>query len=357
MKDLILQWINQVPYIDYIRNNIHNKYVLSLLIFIGFVILAKILLFIFVHYIEKFAAKTKTNVDDLIISRIKTPLFYLIIAYGIKLAILNLGLGGIFTKLVHSLMSLVFVLIIARSVGIAIDAWGITFARKTRTNIDDVLMPLFHKATNVVFIIVAVLWVLAIWEINITPYLAGAGIAGLVLGMALQDSLKNVFGGIMLILDKTYKIGDKVKLESGEIGTVHDIGLRSTKIITPDNEIIYVPNGYLANSRVQNFTRPSPKVRVNVNFGVEYGTEAEKVRKTVLAVLRSMKIVLKDPQPSVDFLQMGDFSLHFVARFWVEKWDMSYSAQLEATEKIYNALNKAEINMPFPTQTVYLRKE
>ena len=78
-------------------------------------------------------------------------------------------------------------------------------------------------------------------------------------------------------------------MESGEVGTIHDIGLRSTKLVNFDNEIIYVPNGYLANSRVQNYTRPSPKVRVSVDFGVEYGSDIEKVKKVVLNVVNKME--------------------------------------------------------------------
>ncbi|MBU1644507.1 MAG: mechanosensitive ion channel family protein, partial [Nanoarchaeota archaeon] len=327
-----------------------------LLILITFVLLAKLVLFIFVHYFKKIASKTKTNVDDLIFERTEKPIFLLILAYGLKIAVLNLGVNEIVTKIINSIMALVFVLVIIRIFDIIIEAWGMTFAKKTKTNVDDVLMPLFQKGIRVIFFVIAVMWILHTWEINITPYLAGAGIAGLVLGMALQDSLKNIIGGVTLLLDKTYKVGDKVKLESGEVGIIHDIGLRSTKLLTFDNEAVYIPNGYLANSRVLNYTRPNPKVRVTVNFGVEYGNNIEKVRKVVLSVINKMEGILEEPAPSVQFLEMGNFSLSFAARFWVEKWDKSWDKKLEATQNIYDALNKAKINIPFPTQTIYLKK-
>jgi len=173
----------------------------------------------------------------------------------------------------------------------------------------------------------------------------------------LQDSLKNIFGGVTLLLDKTYHFGDKIRLESGEVGTIHDIGLRSTKIITFDSEVIYVPNGYLANSRVLNYSRPDPKVRAHVFFGVEYGTEIKKVEKVVLGVLTKMHDVMEDPAPTVQFLEMGDFALKFQANLWVDRWDKSWNKKLEATEKIYDALRKAKIGIPFPTQTVYLKNK
>ncbi len=197
---------------------------------------------------------------------------------------------------------------------------------------------------------------LDIWQIDITPYLAGVGVSGIVLGLSLQDSLKNIFGGVTLILDKTFKYGDKIKLESGEVGTIHDIGLRSTKLVTFDNEVVYIPNGYLANSRVHNYTRPSPKVRVVIDFGVEYGSDVQKVKKLIMKEIKALK-VMDEPSPSVEFVTMGDSALLFKAKFWVEQWNEAYGYKLDATERIYNALNKEKIGIPFPTQTVYLRKE
>lgn len=348
-----LEWINSLA----VGTVFENKYLLSLFIVVVFALLGKLVLFIFSQYLERFAAKTKNKFDDMIFEHTKKPLFYLVIAYGIKVALLNLEINVVIDKIINSVMAVVFLYAILRGIDIAIETWAITFSKKTKTKIDDVLLPLFHKVTKVLFLIIGLLWVLRIWHIDITPYLAGVGISGIVLGLALQDSLKNVFGGVSLLLDKTYEVGDKIRLESGEVGTIHDIGLRSTKIITFDNEAIYVPNGYLANSRVMNYTRPDPSVRMHVLFGVEYGTDVEKVRKLVLPILKEMKGVLKEPGPSVHFTEMGDFALKFKANFWVEKWNIAYDKKIEATEKIYNALNKAGIGIPFPTQTVYFKKK
>ncbi len=350
--EIILNWINNMPY----SYNLQNKYLLSLLIIVVTVIGAKVLLLLFEKVLEKFASKTKTELDDLIFEKTKRPLFYLILVYGLKLAVLNLGINGIVSKIINTLMAIVFIFILARAADVSIEVWGKTFAKKTKSNLDDVLLPLFHKVVKVVFLIIALMWILELWGLDITPYLAGAGIAGIVLGFALQDSLKNVFGGITLLLDKTYQIGDKVKLESGEVGTILDIGLRSTKMRTYDNELIYIPNGYLANSRVLNYARPNPQIRACVNFTVEYGTKVEKVREIVLDLVRKMERVLAEPKPSIQFVEMGDFALQFKAYFWVDSWEIAYDKKLEATEKIYNALNKAKIGIPFPTQTIYLKK-
>ncbi|MBI2102986.1 mechanosensitive ion channel family protein [Candidatus Woesearchaeota archaeon] len=351
--DMVLETLSTFSFGAYFQ----NKYLFALAVIIFFALAAKLLLFIFNRYLQRFAAKTKTKFDDIIFDHTKRPLFYLILAYGFKVAVVHLGLIGVTFKVVNSVMAAVFLLVIMRVVDIIIDTWGFTIAKKTKTKVDEVVLPLFHKVGRVVYVIIVLLWILRIWDIDITPYLAGVGISGLILGLALQDSLKNVFGGVSLLLDKTYQIGDKIKLESGEVGVINDIGLRSTKLVTYDNEAIFVPNGYLANSRVLNYTRPTPSVKVTILFGVEYGTKVEKVKDVILTVLGKMEEVQKEPEPVVQFLEMGDFALKFRAQFWVDHWDKAFGKKVEATEKIYNALNKAKIGIPFPTQTVHLKKE
>jgi MscS family membrane protein len=341
--------IENLPLGGYEQNVfVHGAFVLALFVLVGLA-----LLFVYSHYLQRLAKKTKTEFDDMILNHTKKPFFYLILAYGLKVAVLTTGITGTASNVVNSIMAAVFALIILRAIDVIIETWGLTMAKKTKTNIDDVLLPLFHKMVNVIFVIVALLWILKIWGIDIGPYLAGVGISGIVLGLALQDSLKNILGGITLILDKTFQPGDKIKLESGEVGIIHEIGLRSTKLTTFDNEIIYIPNGYLANSRIQNYTRPNPKVRVVVPFGVEYGTELTAVKEVILKELKAMDI-MEDPEPLVHFVEMGDSALTFEAKFWVKRWDEAYGPKLEATERIYNALNKANIGIPFPTRTVYM---
>ncbi len=352
MKEYILQLLGTFPGGEYLQ----NKFIFAALIFLFFILLAKVILFVFSRYLEKIAARTKTTIDDTIFNNTKKPLFYFVLAYGLKVSLLHLEIDGTVTKLVNSVMALVFLFVLLRVVDVLIETWGANFATKTKTRVDEVLLPLIQKVVKVVFVLIGFIWVLDIWQIDITPYLAGVGISGLVLGLALQDSLKNVFGGITLLLDKTYQIGDKIKLEDGTTGTIYDIGLRSTKMTTFDNEVVYVPNGYLANSRVVNYTRPDPKVRVKVEFTVEYGSNVEKVQKTVLKVLSAMDEVMKDPAPQVTFMAMGDFALKFRATFFVDHWNKEFPKKIEATENIYNGLNKAKIGIPFPTHTVYLKK-
>ena len=353
MKEQILSWLGSLPYGQYFQ----NKYLYALLIVIFSIIFAKLLLLIFSKYLEKIAKKTKTKIDDLLFAKTKRPIFYFIIIYGFKIAFQTLGAGGVFSKIINSFSAVIFLLILVRVIDVILTSWGEAFSQKTKTKFDEVLLPLFHKSVKVIFGIIGFIWILHLWGIDITPYLAGVGISGIILGLALQDSLKNVFGGITLALDKTYQVGDKIQLEDQTVGTIHDIGLRSTKLITFDNEIVYIPNSYLANSKVQNYSRPDPKVRVKVEFGVEYGTSIDKVRKVILKEVEKIEGLMKDPVPEVQFMEMGEFALKFRLVFWVEKWSQAFNMKLKLNELVYDVLNKNKIGMPFPTRTVYIKKE
>jgi MscS family membrane protein len=352
MKEYLLNLWHSIPYTDYFQNN----YFASVAILIIFIVLAELILIIFNKYLQRWAKKTKTKIDDWLFERTKKPLFVLIITYGLHLSLIQLGWTNyIVNGIVNSVLVTIFLFLVMRVLDTLIDSWGETFAKKTKTSLDDVLLPLFHKIIKAVMVIICFMWILSIWKLDITPYLAGVGISGLVLGFALQDSLKNVFGGISLILDKNFKVSDPIRLESGELGTVLEIGLRSTKIKTYDSEVVFIPNGKLANMNLRNYVKPNSRVRKIVTFSVTYGTEVKKVKLIVLKAMKSVKDIYDDPYMDVIFTEMGDSGLHFSARFWVD-WDNAYSKWLEVTEVVHSTLVKNGISIPFPTRTVHLKK-
>jgi MscS family membrane protein len=225
----------------------------------------------------------------------------------------------------------------------------------TKSSVDERVIPLLQKILKTIVVILGLFFVFGAWNVNLAPLLATAGIAGLAIGLAVKDSLNNIVGGIQLVLDRTFKVGDKVEIEGGQTGVILDIGLRSTKLKTYDNEVIFIPNGILANSKIKNFTQPDLSIRVNVQFGVEYGSDLKKVNKIVLDAIQNIEGVLEEPAPAVQFLNMSDFSLDFVARVWVKEYSGAYSMKLKVTDEIYKTLSKEGIGIPFPTQTIYTK--
>ncbi len=335
---------------------IGNIYLKFLFILVVSVLVALLVKFIMRQVLKPLAKKTKTKIDDLVIKSISSIIFYIVIVLGFKIGIQHFQFEtSIYSNIVNSLFVLIIMVMILRIIANFSTHWLKEWASKTESTADDRLIPLVAKILKVVTIILGIFFIFDTWNINLSPLLATVGVAGIAIGFAVRDSLANILGGIQLVLDKTFKVGDKVELESGEMGVILDIGIRSTKLKTYDSEVIYIPNGSLANTKIKNFTVPDLTVRVNVNFGVEYGSDPEKVRSVVLDAVKKIDTVIERPAPVVQFLNMADSSLDFVARVWVQNYTNAYSTKLKVTDEIYNALNKANIGIPFPTHTVFTK--
>lgn len=336
-----------------IMGNLYWRFLFILAITLVVAYLAKLIV---KGILKPMAMRTKTKVDDLIIKSISSVIFYLILALGFKIGFQHFDFEStIYNSVINSLLILIVCILLIRIINNLARYWKLEWADKTESTADDRLIPLIEKIMKAVVIILGVIFIFDSWNIDISPLLATAGIAGIAISFAVKDSLTNILGGLQLVLDKTFKVGDKVELDSGEMGVILDIGLRSTKLRTYDNEVIYIPNGNLANTKIKNFTVPDLSIRVNVDFGVEYGSDPEQVRQVVLAAVQKIDEVLEEPAPVVQFLKMSDFSLDFVTRVWVQEYTLAYSVKLKVTDEIYNALNKAGIGIPFPTRTVYTK--
>jgi MscS family membrane protein len=229
-----------------------------------------------------------------------------------------------------------------------------TWQERTGSSLDKGLLPLLRKILKMSVAILGVLIILGKWGVHIGPLLGALGIGGLAVALALNSSLSNIFSGIQLILDRSVNVGDKVQLESGEVGVLIDIGLRTTLMQTYDNEVISLPNSQLANARIKNYTRPDATIRVSVNFAVAYGSDVAEVKRVVSDTISQMDDILQEPGPQVLFLNMGDFSLDMCARVWVDDYGKQFARQLEMTERIYDSLNESGIEIPFPTRTVHM---
>lgn len=343
--------VNEI--IQFILGNVYLKFLLILAVTILIAYIAKFILKIVLMPLTK---KTRTRIDDIIVKSLSSIIFYVILALGLKIGFDTFEFETqIHHKIINTFLVLLVSLLLFKIIHNFSQLWMKEWASKTKSTADDRLIPLIEKILKAVVIVLATIFIFSAWNINISPLLATAGIAGLAIGLAVRDSLANIIGGLQLVFDKTFKVGDKIQLESGELGVILDIGLRSTKLKTYDNEVIYIPNGHLANAKVKNFTQPDLSIRVNVNFGVVYGSDTEKVREVVLEAVKKIDTVLDDPEPVVQFLKMSDFSLDFVARAWVKSYTEAYSTSIKMTDEVYNALNRAKIEIPFPTRTVYTK--
>ncbi|MBU0532608.1 mechanosensitive ion channel family protein [Candidatus Micrarchaeota archaeon] len=352
------------PYIDHSfleKLSAADPMVVSLSFIIVSFVVATIALGILKIITGQVAKRTKTELDDKLLEATQKPVFRLIIIGGLYLAVLNLGLENgateVIPKIIITVAYLIVVLFIVNVLEVIVTYGLRDLAKRTDSMLDDEIIPIFHKTALVIVWAFGLILVLGAWGVDVGPFLAGLGIAGLAVSFALQNTLSNVFAGISLIIDKTFRVGDKIQLDSGEVGTVHEISLRSTRVKTYDNEIIIIPNSVLAQAKIKNFTQPDLKIRVVVPFSVEYGNKPEKVIKLIEgAIEKEIKEILEDPPVSVIFTEMGASSLNFQARFWISHYENAFAKKAEANDLIYNTLGKNKIGIPFPTQTVYVKK-
>ncbi|MCK4525705.1 MAG: mechanosensitive ion channel, partial [Candidatus Andersenbacteria bacterium] len=200
------------------------SYVVAIVILIVFFILAQITNFLFNKVFKVLTAKTKNNTDDKIIKILNMPIFYSIVLLGAYQSFNYIGAlasySDSFLKIINSLVIIIWIYAIAKLANVIISELGFKFAEKTKSTLDDELMPLFQKLSNIIIYFAGIMILLKTWNIDITPLLASAGIMGFVIAFAAQDTLSHLFGGISIYFDKPFRVGDRIQLESGEIGNV-----------------------------------------------------------------------------------------------------------------------------------------
>lgn len=338
-----------------------HKYIYAFFVFITFYILSEAVVLITEKIVLKFVSKTKTKLDDEIVHKVNKPLAVLLILIGLWLGFSTLDISETVTnysnKIFVSFITLTVAYIAVSVLNTIIKFWGEKKAKKTESKVDDSLVSLSRRFFKVVGFLIAVLVILSVWGIEIGPLLASLGIAGIAVAFALQSTLGNIFGGVSLLLDRTFKVGDIIQIDSGESGVVYDVGLRATRIKTWDNQILTVPNGKLADSKLQNISQPDLRLRIKIPIGVAYGSDPDKVKKIILKELNKLEHAVKeDPEPWVFFIAFGDSALNFEAYFYVDNIDYKWESHQKAITGIYKALNKAKITIPFPQMDVHMKK-
>jgi small-conductance mechanosensitive channel len=342
---------------DMLSPYLQNPWIQSLGIFILSLVLTVVARWSLRLVLLGLAQKTKTEVDDILIRVVKNVVTYSIPVIGLMVALTPLALQTSIPERI--LFSFLAVLLMRGAISLVDEMSKLlekTWLERTASTLDKGLLPLLRKAVKTSVAILGVLIILGKWGVQIAPLLGALGIGGLAIALALNSSLSNVFAGIQLLLDRSVNVGDKVQLESGEMGVLLDIGLRTTMMKTYDNEVISLPNSQLANARIKNYTKPDASIRVSVNFAVAYGSDVAEVKRIVLDAISQLDDILQEPGPQVLFLNMGDFSLDMSARVWVDDYGKQFAKKLEMTEMIYNTLNESGIEIPFPTRTVYMRQ-
>jgi MscS family membrane protein len=202
----------------------------------------------------------------------------------------------------------------------------------------------------------ALYFVFLAWNINVTAWIASAGILGLAISFAAKDTLANLFSGVFILTDAPFKLGDFIVLDSGERGEVTHIGIRSTRLLTRDDVEITVPNSIMGNAKITNETGgPYERYRIRVKVGVAYGSDIDKVKSVLMDVAGSQPEVCKAPAPRVRFRAFGDSSLDHELLCWVDKPVLRGRVTHLLNTAVYKRFIKEGIDIPFPQRDVYIK--
>ncbi|WP_420317728.1 mechanosensitive ion channel family protein [Ekhidna sp.] len=250
--------------------------------------------------------------------------------------------------------------VIAAIVTLLIGLWiigiitrGISKTMQKR-DVDPSLRPFLKSLISAALKVMLFISVIGMVGIEATSFVAVLGAAGLAIGLALQGTLQNFAGGVIILLIKPFKVGDWVDTPNHS-GTVHAIQIFHTILKTPDNKTIIIPNGPLANSSLTNYST-EPRRRLDLTVGVGYGDSTEKTRETLMELINADDRILKDPEPFIALAELADSSVNFTVRLWVEATDY-WPLKFDMNERIYNKFNEVGLNIPFPQMDVHVHKD
>ncbi|MFV8753641.1 mechanosensitive ion channel family protein [Nannocystaceae bacterium ST9] len=305
------------------------------------------------------ASKTKTDLDDAIVEIIRRPIFLSVLLYGLSWSAHVLELPERVANPVYALLRTMAILIwtmaIIRVGTLLLQSWAAK--ARERAMLQARTLPVFDIALKTVVIAASCYFVFLAWNIDLTGWLASAGIVGIAVGFAAKDTLANLISGIVILADGPYKVKDWIVLDSNLRGEVTHIGIRSTRILTNDDVEINVPNAVIGNAQVLNESGgPYVRQRVRTKFSVAYGSNLEQVRQVVRAGLADTPHIMDSMPPVVRLRALGDSGVEFEAWVWLEVHRLRDTVIDEVATRIYDSLNAANIEIPYPKTDVYIRQ-
>ena len=233
-------------------------------------------------------------------------------------------------------------------------------ADRTANKVDDIIFDLLNRFSGAILYVTAVILALDIVGINVMPFIAGAGVAGIAIGFAAKDTLSNLIAGVLLIIDRPFEIGDRIEVWSAPAGSatwgdVVDIGLRATKIKTTDNIVIIIPNNEIMKRDIVNYTIISTLIRVRVNIGVSYEADIRKAKDIIVDVARRMEWVSASPPPKVVVRKFGDSSVDLQLRVWIQDARRRMDTISFVIDNVKEAFDRAGIEIPYPKRDIQVR--
>ena len=341
-------------------NNTILDWSITFLIIAGSVIIGKIAYWFFSSVIKKMTAKTQTKLDDIVIDMIEEPAILSTVLGGVWYAFNRLHFADATHHfLVQSMYAAIIITItwmVARLLNALTEEYLVPLAEKSDTDLDDVLLPVARKITNVIVWALGIIVALNNMGIEIGPLIAGLGIGGLALAMAAKDTVANFFGGFTIFTDKPFTVGDRVRF-GGFDGTIFEIGLRSSRLRTLNGTVVTIPNGKIVDSLIENVTL-EPSRKVVSTLGLVYDLNAEQMQKA----MDLLKEIAKEAGDALEenvivgFLGFGDSALEITFIYYIKKDANIVETQTAINLNILEKFAANQLDFAYPTQTIYTKQ-
>ncbi len=354
--------------VEQLRNAIGHQLayhiVVSVFIFIGMILLGWILRRFLATAGRRLTARTQSTLDDVLLEiflpRIKwlsiVAASYLAvdeIEKSIPLADTNAHRIIAYVSAAISVLFIVAITFLAiQLLNASIKHFVVTQAKRTSSRVNDALILLLNRLTNSIIIFIALIMVLGTFGVNVNSLLVFLGGGSVAIALAAQDTLSNMIAGFVIMIDRPFRVGDRIQLPSGEIGDVYEIGLRSTRILDADNNMIINPNGDLIKTKILNYSYPENHTRVSVDVGVAYGTDLARAKSIIADLARKHAEILKDPGPEVFTTALGDSAVNLKLVGRTDDFRKRFRTETELREQIYEAFIREKIDIPFPQRVV-----
>jgi MscS family membrane protein len=337
------------------------KYIFSLVyIFLAFYV-SKFLDYLTRVWLKKLTAKTESKLDDLLLELLNGPVkiisFVIFLRIGLEVFDWPAEVQNFLSKGFTIVIAITITYAAIKLVDLLMGYWHLRAAADSDPQFREQIFPIIRKTMKAFVVVVAVLVTLSNIGVNITAAIASLSIGGLAVGLAAQDTLANLFGAVAILLDKPFRIGDRITLDKVD-GTVENIGLRSTRVRNLDGHLVTIPNKTMGNATLTNITS-RPNIKTVMNIGITYDTPTEKVKRA-LALLE--EIYKSHPQTAdliISFNQFADSALNIMVVHWWKTPDsrQQLAGMQELNLKVKERFDAEGINFAFPSQTVYLKQD
>jgi len=337
-----------------------EKLLTPLIIALSTAVLLLIARSIFFRLFHRWAEKSESKLDDLIIRAVKIPSIFWCLAIGLYLGVNVSEYSGKYLKYINQSINILLIFSITAAAAALTGKILNHYVQKS-----DIPLPttgLVNGILRGVIWVVGSIIILNFMGIPITPMITALGVGGLAVALALQDTLANLFAGVHIMMEKSIRVGDFVKLESGQEGYVEDITWRTTRVRMLPNNMVIIPNHKFSQSIITNYYLPEKRMSLLIPVSVSYKADPEKVEAVLIDVVKQavgeIPGLLGNPEPFVRFIPgFGDSSLDFTLICQVQEFVDQYLAQHELRKKIFKRLKSEGLEIPFPHRTVYLREE